>query len=154
MASSASSLSSPVWRVILILWLALGICAPYAGGQGVIDINAVRPGEPAVNAYARGYNRYPLPQDTVTFSEEAIEAVVAATRYLAEDMADAVQVDDEPLPTVLDVDRGLTADAPRIHPELSDNIRVAQDAEASRAPCGPPEPERPGQAAVHRAGLY
>ena len=85
-------------------------------------IHAVRPGEPAVNAYARGYNRYPLPHDTVTFSGEAVVAVVAATRYLAEDMAEAVQVDYAPLPAVLDVEHSLAADAPRIHPELSDNI--------------------------------
>jgi carbon-monoxide dehydrogenase large subunit len=56
-------------------------------------VHAVRPGEPAVNAYARGYNRYPLPHATVTFSGEAVVAVVAATRYLPEDMAEAVQVD-------------------------------------------------------------
>src|SRR6185503_15032989 len=31
---------------------------------------------------------------------------------------------------------------------------VAQDAEASLAFGGSPEPERPGQAAVHRSGLY
>jgi CO/xanthine dehydrogenase Mo-binding subunit len=75
-----------------------------------------------VNAYARSYNRYPLPHDTVTFSGEAVVAVVAATRYLAEDMAEAVQVDYAPLPAVLDVEHSLAADAPRIHPELSDNI--------------------------------
>jgi carbon-monoxide dehydrogenase large subunit len=85
-------------------------------------VNAVRPGEPAVNAYARGYNRYPLPPGTVTFSGEAVVAVVAATRYIAEDMVDAVQVDYAPLPAVLDVEHSLAAEAPRIHPELSDNI--------------------------------
>ena len=31
---------------------------------------------------------------------------------------------------------------------------VAQDASASLAPCGPPEPERPGKAAFHRFRLY
>jgi rhodanese-related sulfurtransferase len=29
---------SPVWRVILILWLALGVCAPYASGQAALNI--------------------------------------------------------------------------------------------------------------------
>jgi rhodanese-related sulfurtransferase len=29
---------SPVWRVIPILWLALGFCAPYASGQAVLTI--------------------------------------------------------------------------------------------------------------------
>lgn len=27
-----------VWRVIPILWLALGVCAPYASGQAVMNI--------------------------------------------------------------------------------------------------------------------
>ena len=48
--------------------------------------------------------------------------VVAESRYIAEDMADAVQVEYEPLPAVLDVDQSLAADAPRIRRELSDNI--------------------------------
>jgi len=85
-------------------------------------VNAVRPGEPSVNNYARGYDRYPLPKDKVTFSGEAVAMVVAESRYIAEDMADAVQVDYEPLPAVLDVDQSLATDAPRIHPDLSDNI--------------------------------
>ena len=85
-------------------------------------VNAVRPGEPSVNNYARGYNRYPLPKDKVTFSGEAVAVAVAESRYIAEDMADAVQVDYEPLPAVLDVDQSLAADAPRIHADLSDNI--------------------------------
>jgi carbon-monoxide dehydrogenase large subunit len=85
-------------------------------------VNAVRPGEPSVNAYARGYDRYPFPRDTVTFSGEAVVAVVAATRSLAEDMADAVRVDYELLPAVLDVEHSLAANAPRLHPELPDNI--------------------------------
>jgi carbon-monoxide dehydrogenase large subunit len=98
---------------------ALAILTP---AELLPHVQAVRPGEPSVNAYTRGYNRYPLPHDTVTFSGEAVVAVVAATRYLAEDMAEAVQVDYAPLPAVLDVAHSLAADAPRIHPDLPDNI--------------------------------
>jgi carbon-monoxide dehydrogenase large subunit len=85
-------------------------------------VQAVRPGEPAVNAYVRGYNRYPLPHDTVTFCGEAVVAVVATTRYAAEDMVDAVHIAYEPLPAVLDVTQSLAANAPRIRPELPDNV--------------------------------
>ncbi|MEE8302847.1 MAG: xanthine dehydrogenase family protein molybdopterin-binding subunit, partial [Candidatus Tectomicrobia bacterium] len=85
-------------------------------------VNAVRPGEPGVSTYARAYDHYPLPRQNVTFDGEAIAAVVAESRPLAEDMVDAVQVDYEPLPAVLDVDQSLAADAPRIQAELSDNI--------------------------------
>lgn len=85
-------------------------------------VRAVRPGEPAVSTFSRGYNRYPLPVDTVTFSGEPVAMVVAESRYIAEDMLDAIQVDYEPLPAVLDVAHSLAADAPRIQPDLSDNI--------------------------------
>jgi len=29
---------SPVWRVVPVLWLALGVCAPYASGQAALNI--------------------------------------------------------------------------------------------------------------------
>jgi carbon-monoxide dehydrogenase large subunit len=85
-------------------------------------VNPVRPGEPGVSTYSRSYNRYPLPKETVTFSGEAVVAVVAESRYIAEDMVDAVQVTYEPLPVVLHVDQSLAPDAPRLHPDLADNI--------------------------------
>ncbi len=85
-------------------------------------VNAVRPGEPAVSTFSRGYNRYPLPVENVTFSGEAVAVVVAESRYIAEDMLDAVEVDYEPLPAVLDVAQSLADDAPRIQPDLPNNI--------------------------------
>jgi hypothetical protein len=30
--------SYPVWQVIPLLWLALGVCAPYASSQAVLNI--------------------------------------------------------------------------------------------------------------------
>jgi carbon-monoxide dehydrogenase large subunit len=85
-------------------------------------VNAVRPGEPAVSTFSRGYNRYPLPRQNATFSGEPVAVVVAESRYIAEDMVDAMQVDYEPLPAVLSVTHSLAADAPRIQPGLPDNI--------------------------------
>ena len=85
-------------------------------------VNAVRPGEPAVSTFTRGYNRYPLPKDIATFSGEPVAVVVAENRYIAEDMLDAIQVDYEPLPAVLDVAQSLAPDAPRLRPDLPDNI--------------------------------
>jgi CO/xanthine dehydrogenase Mo-binding subunit len=85
-------------------------------------VHAVRPGEPAVSTFSRGYNRYPLPRETVTFSGEPVAVVVAENRYIAEDMLDAIQVDYEPLPAVLDVAHSLAAEAPRLQPDLPDNI--------------------------------
>ncbi len=85
-------------------------------------VNPVRPGEPGVSTYSRAYDRYPLPKERVTFSGEAVALVVAESRYVAEDMLDAIHVAYEPLPEVLDVDQSLAPDAPQIHAEIVDNI--------------------------------
>src|SRR5690348_17560704 len=45
---------------------------------------------------------YPLAKDEVVFAGEAIVAVIADSRYAAEDAAALVQVDYEPLPAVAD----------------------------------------------------
>ncbi len=99
-------------------------------------VDAVRPGEPGISTYARPYNRYPLPPGKATFSGEAVALVVAESRYMAEDMVDAVRVTYEPLPAVLDVEHSLAPDAPRIHADLADNIlfyRQFGDGDAARA---------------------
>ena len=36
----------PLWRVIAILWLALGVCTPYASGQAVMNIQQATLMEP------------------------------------------------------------------------------------------------------------
>ncbi len=85
-------------------------------------VNPVRPGEPGVSTYSHAYNRYPLPRERVTFSGEAVALVVATSRYIAEDMLDAIHVEYQPLPEVLDVDQSLAPEAPQIHDEIADNI--------------------------------
>ncbi|MYJ13735.1 MAG: xanthine dehydrogenase family protein molybdopterin-binding subunit, partial [Acidimicrobiia bacterium] len=52
---------------------------------------------------------------------EIVAAVVADDRYLAEDAAEQVRVDVEPLPPVLSVDQALAPDAPLVHGTLGDN---------------------------------
>jgi carbon-monoxide dehydrogenase large subunit len=58
----------------------------------------------------------------VKYLGEPIAAVVADSLYRARDAAEAVVVDYEPLPAVVDLDKAAAADAPRIHEEFSDNI--------------------------------
>lgn len=64
----------------------------------------------------------PLATDTVRYSGEPVAVVVAESRYLAEDAADLVEVDYEPLPTVLDIPSTLAADAPVLHAEAGTNL--------------------------------
>ena len=50
--------------------------------------------------------RRPLAVDTARYSGEWVAAVVADTRALAEDAAEAIEIDYEPLPFVLDAEAG------------------------------------------------
>ena len=62
-----------------------------------------------------------LPRDRVRFVGEPVAAVVAARRYVAEDAAELVDVEYEPLPAVLDAEAALAPGAPVLHDELGDN---------------------------------
>jgi 2-furoyl-CoA dehydrogenase large subunit len=60
--------------------------------------------------------------EKVRFVGEPVAVVVARNRYLAEDAADAVDVEYEPLPAVVDVERALEPDAPILHEAVGTNL--------------------------------
>jgi len=66
-----------------------------------------------------------LARDEVAFVGEAVAAVIAETRYAAEDAAALVAVDYEPLPAVSDCRAALVAGAPRAHRARPTNLLVA-----------------------------
>ena len=53
---------------------------------------------------------------------EPVAAVVAESRYQAEDAADAVEVEYDALPVVTTIEQALADDAPVIHDEIPDNL--------------------------------
>ncbi len=59
--------------------------------------------------------------DVARWQGEPVVAVAAATREIAEDAAELVVVEYEPLPAATDAARALDEDAPVIHPEFGDN---------------------------------
>lgn len=63
-----------------------------------------------------------LPKKEVCFVGEAVAAVVADSRYIAEDAAMLVQVDYEPLPAVSDCRRAAEPDSPTVHEDAESNI--------------------------------
>lgn len=84
----------------------------------------------------------PLANGVVRFVGEPIAAVVAEDRYLARDAADAIEVEYEPLPAVVDAVAALEADAPILHPEFGTNATLTAastfgepDAEFAAADC-------------------
>lgn len=66
----------------------------------------------------------PLAKGKVRHSGEAIVAVVAESRYLAEDAAEQVFVDYAPLPAIVNLDDALKADATLIHEDLDQNLNA------------------------------
>ena len=64
----------------------------------------------------------PLALERVRYVGEPIVAVAATSRAAAEDAAQLVAVEYEPLPAVLDPEAAVALGAPLIHPELGDNV--------------------------------
>src|SRR5437016_10190385 len=62
-----------------------------------------------------------LAQDRVYFAGHPVAVVVATDRYVAQDAADLVEVNYEPLPAVTDPEKALAPGAPAVHPEWPDN---------------------------------
>src|SRR5207253_3836181 len=57
------------------------------------------------------YLQHPLARDVVRYSGEPVAVVVADSRYAAEDAAELVEVEYEPLPVVLRTDEALATRA-------------------------------------------
>src|SRR5829696_10175122 len=72
----------------------------------------------------------PLARDIVRFVGDPIAAVVADSRYRAQDAADAVVVTYESLPAVSDARQALAEDAPLVHEEFDNNITLEAKFEA------------------------
>ena len=69
-----------------------------------------------------GCTQQPLATDKVRHVGEPIAMIVADNRYVAEDAIRDVVVDIDPIDAVVDLEKGLTPDAPLIHEHLSSNL--------------------------------
>jgi 2-furoyl-CoA dehydrogenase large subunit len=64
----------------------------------------------------------PAATDRVRYVGEPVAVVVATSRHLAEDAAELVEVEYEPLAAVVDVRDAMAADAPLLHDQAESNI--------------------------------
>jgi aerobic carbon-monoxide dehydrogenase large subunit len=60
--------------------------------------------------------------DKVRFAGDPVAVVVAVDRYVAEDAAEAVEIDYEDLPLVLDAEQAAAPSAPRVDDSLDSNV--------------------------------
>lgn len=77
------------------------------------------------NAHIRGGLPSFLARERVRFVGEPVALVVAADRYLAEDLAALVEVDYEPLPAVGSAEAAQQPDAPQLHDAWPGNVAAA-----------------------------
>ncbi|MFM8305348.1 MAG: xanthine dehydrogenase family protein molybdopterin-binding subunit [Actinomycetota bacterium] len=73
------------------------------------------------------FNRPPLAKGRVRFVGDIVAAVVAETRAQAVDAAEAVIVDYDPLPVVVDPEAALADDAPLLFEEHGSNVAFSMD---------------------------
>jgi 2-furoyl-CoA dehydrogenase large subunit len=79
--------------------------------------------EPLMNGLDTPHvRRHPLAVGQTRYAGEWVAAVVAESRALAEDAAEKVRVEYEPLPFLLDAERALEADSPPVHSGHGSNI--------------------------------
>ena len=64
----------------------------------------------------------PLVKDKVRHAGETVAVVVAESRYLAEDAAEEIWVEYDPLPVVVDIEKGLEPNSPLVHDDLESNL--------------------------------
>ena len=74
--------------------------------------------------------QFALAGDIVRWQGEAVAAVVAQSRAVAEDGAELVAVDWHELPSLVDAKQALATDAPRLHDEMDSNLAFATTIEA------------------------
>ncbi len=65
---------------------------------------------------------YPIAVDRARYVGEPVAVILARDRYIAEDAAELVAVDYEPLDAVVDPEQALAPDAPLLHPENGANL--------------------------------
>ena len=69
----------------------------------------------------------PLARDKVRYVGEPVVGVIAEDRYLAEDAAEFLVIDYEPLPAVVDPEAATLPGAPLLHEEAGTNVLVSRE---------------------------
>jgi len=94
-----------------------GVVAVLTGAELAAGTDAVMSGVDAPKV-----KRWPLAHQFVRYPGEWVAAVVAESRAIAEDAAELVEVDYEPLTPVTDPEAAMLSDAPAVHPDHGSNV--------------------------------
>ena len=80
------------------------------------------PPPPIERCTFRHRTQVPLAKDKVCHAGEPVAVVIAESRYLAEDALAEIEVDYEPLPTVVDLEEAIAPGASRVHEDFDSNV--------------------------------
>ena len=69
--------------------------------------------------------RKPLAEDKVRFFGDPVAVVIADDRYTARDARDLIEVDYEPLPAAIDVEKAMQPDAPLLYEDFGTNVALS-----------------------------
>jgi carbon-monoxide dehydrogenase large subunit len=101
---------------------APGVLAVYTAEDvrsiGPIPVGAILPG-------MKDAHHGPLAEGKVRFVGDPVAVVIAEDRYAAEDAAELVKVDYEPLPAVVDMEKAMEPGAPLLYEEFGTNVALA-----------------------------
>ena len=73
---------------------------------------------PIENLIFNERTQVPLAKDKVRYAGEPVVAIVAESRYIAEDAVDEIWVDYDPLPVIIDLEKGIKEDAALVHEDV------------------------------------
>jgi aerobic carbon-monoxide dehydrogenase large subunit len=104
---------------------APGVVAVLTAEDIVDDFKPVIPFSRMPNYYATPI--LPLARNKVRYVGEAVVAVVAASRYLAEDALELIDVEYEPLGALARAELATADDAPLLHEEAGTNVLIARE---------------------------
>jgi 2-furoyl-CoA dehydrogenase large subunit len=105
-----------ILRVDATAALALPGVAAVITGEDVRKLT-----DPFLIALKQPVHQWSLAVEYVRFAGEAVAFVVAETRYIAEDAAELVEIEYEPLEAVIDLLAACKKDAPLLHPACKTN---------------------------------
>src|SRR6202041_3260739 len=104
---------------------APGVVAVLTAENIADDFKPVIPFSRMPNYYATPI--LPLASKKVRYVGEAVVAVVAEDRYLAEDALELIDIEYEPLGAVTDPEFAASGDAPLLHEEAATNVLIARE---------------------------
>jgi aerobic carbon-monoxide dehydrogenase large subunit len=104
---------------------APGVVAVFTAESIADDFKPVVPFSRMPNYYATPI--VPLASGKVRYVGEAVAAVVASSRYLAEDALELIDIDYEPLAAMSRAELALAEDAPLLHEPAGTNVLIARE---------------------------